>query len=397
MMDGSSRPAIPGAVDLATLIDRETPISWFEAVAVVQELCAVLPETRQAGQRAALEFEDIALTPEGGVEVRGVTTRGVPTVPQVAHVLLALLGEAQTPPVQLRLLALQEVSATAGRTTLADFSSQLAPFERPGRRNTIRELWERCTRAPAREVDARPKEPARTARVLPTRLPWWRNRRIYTSAATVALLVAIGMAAVWIRRWAAPLLSGGGQRPATEAAAADGDAMSAEHAERIRAAARRVWLGSEDRPAVPAPPPPLGAEPVAVVIAAPGAASQGLKPEAPAGESAAAAIVPAVPGASGEAAAELEFSAASADVLPPLPVWPHLPTSPKAGMRLEDLPQVELVVTPTGEVESVKLVTQPARVTSAMMLSAIKAWRFAPATRDGRPVRYRLALRLTNQ
>jgi hypothetical protein len=32
-----------------------------------------------------------------------------------------------------------------------------------------------------------------------------------------------------------------------------------------------------------------------------------------------------------------------------------------------------------------------------MMLSAIKAWRFAPATRDGRPVRYRLALRLTNQ
>jgi len=134
-----------------------------------------------------------------------------------------------------------------------------------------------------------------------------------------------------------------------------------------------------------------------VVIAAPGAASQVLKPEAPAGESAAAAMVPAVPKASREAAPELEFSAVNADVVPPLPVWPHLPTSPKAGMRLEDLPQVELVVTPTGEVESVKLVTQPARVTSAMMLSAIKAWRFAPATRDGQPVRYRLALRLTNQ
>jgi outer membrane biosynthesis protein TonB len=58
---------------------------------------------------------------------------------------------------------------------------------------------------------------------------------------------------------------------------------------------------------------------------------------------------------------------------------------------------VELLVSPTGEVESVKLLTQPARVMSAMMLSAIKTWRFAPASHDGRPVRYRLLLRLTNE
>ena len=32
-----------------------------------------------------------------------------------------------------------------------------------------------------------------------------------------------------------------------------------------------------------------------------------------------------------------------------------------------------------------------------MMLSVIKAWRFAPATRAGRPVRYRLVVPLTNQ
>jgi hypothetical protein len=54
-------------------------------------------------------------------------------------------------------------------------------------------------------------------------------------------------------------------------------------------------------------------------------------------------------------------------------------------------------VSPAGEVESVKLLTQSAGVGPAMMLSAIKNWRFHPATRDGQPVRYRMIIRLTNQ
>ena len=66
-------------------------------------------------------------------------------------------------------------------------------------------------------------------------------------------------------------------------------------------------------------------------------------------------------------------------------------------MRSDTLPQVELVVSSSGEVESVKLVTEQAGVGPSMMLSAIKAWRFRPATRDGEPVRYRLRMRLTNQ
>jgi len=91
------------------------------------------------------------------------------------------------------------------------------------------------------------------------------------------------------------------------------------------------------------------------------------------------------------------FSAADAEVVPPLLVRPHLRTSPRPGVRVEDLPQVELLVSPTGEVESVKLVSPSAGVTSAMMLSAIKTWRFEPAKRVGQPVRYRLLMRLTNQ
>ena len=91
------------------------------------------------------------------------------------------------------------------------------------------------------------------------------------------------------------------------------------------------------------------------------------------------------------------YSAADADVVRPALVHPRLPTTPRAGVRAEDVPQVEVVVSPEGEVESVKLVTPQAGVKPGMMLMALKAWRFAPATRGGRPVRYRLVVPLTNQ
>jgi hypothetical protein len=91
------------------------------------------------------------------------------------------------------------------------------------------------------------------------------------------------------------------------------------------------------------------------------------------------------------------YSAVDTEIVPPELVRPHVPKDPPPGVRSEDLPVAEVVVSATGEVESVKLVTQPVRVLAAMMLSAVKNWRFEPAMRDGRPVRYRMRLRLTNQ
>jgi hypothetical protein len=91
------------------------------------------------------------------------------------------------------------------------------------------------------------------------------------------------------------------------------------------------------------------------------------------------------------------YLATDATVVPPVLVRPRLRSRSSAGVLDESLPQVELVVSAAGEVESVRLVTQPTDVMSAMMLSAIKTWRFRPAEREGRPVRSRLVLRLTNQ
>ena len=53
---------------------------------------------------------------------------------------------------------------------------------------------------------------------------------------------------------------------------------------------------------------------------------------------------------------------------------------------------VEVIVSPDGEVERAKLISAPGDIHEAMILSAIKAWQFTPALKDGHPVRYRLIL-----
>jgi hypothetical protein len=288
------------------------PLSWFEAVAIVQELCDVLLESRRGGPAAQMEPGDAANTAVGGVDVCGGVVPGLPTVAQVAQLLLTLLGQAQT--LQLRLLALQEVSPTPSCPTLREWSARLAPFERPNRRDTIRAVNERFGQLPARDEDAAAKGQAPVRRSRATRPAWWRNRKVQSEAASTVLIVAAGLAAVWLWRVVAPILSGTRDRQQPEA----------------------------------------GAETTLC-------------------------------------------SAADIAVVRSSLMRPRLPTRSAAGVNEENLPQVELLISGTGEVESVKLLTQSASVPAAMMLSAIKTWRFEPATRAGQPVRYRLLLRLTNQ
>jgi hypothetical protein len=54
---------------------------------------------------------------------------------------------------------------------------------------------------------------------------------------------------------------------------------------------------------------------------------------------------------------------------------------------------MEVIVSETGSVERVRLVTPPQRMPDMFALSRAKVWKFTPATKDGRPVRYRLLLK----
>src|SRR6185436_6154792 len=87
------------------------------------------------------------------------------------------------------------------------------------------------------------------------------------------------------------------------------------------------------------------------------------------------------------------YSASDRDVTPPLATYPRLPAAPPDGIPAAAVSTLELLVNETGEVESVRLRGEPAQLADALLatmnLSAAKTWRFAPAVKEGRPVRYR--------
>jgi hypothetical protein len=84
-------------------------------------------------------------------------------------------------------------------------------------------------------------------------------------------------------------------------------------------------------------------------------------------------------------------------VSPPVDVRPQLPRALPPNVRPEQLSRLELIVSESGTVESVKLVGTPRNVHDAMFLSAAKAWQFHPALKDGRPVRFRKTVWITSE
>ena len=91
------------------------------------------------------------------------------------------------------------------------------------------------------------------------------------------------------------------------------------------------------------------------------------------------------------------YSRSDASVTPPRQVYPALRAHPSPGTRREDLSVLDMVVAADGQVEHVRLRTTPHDVHEFMLVSAAKAWRFEPATVDGRPVRFLLSVAITSR
>jgi hypothetical protein len=81
------------------------------------------------------------------------------------------------------------------------------------------------------------------------------------------------------------------------------------------------------------------------------------------------------------------YSAADTDVVPPTPPV----ASGLRPWRVQSGPAVEVIVANDGSVEKVQ-VLGTTHMSDALILSHVKAWKFAPAMRGGDPVRYRLLL-----
>jgi len=382
------------SVDLARLLARQTPIVWFEAVAIVQELSAEVVARGAERDLRVPELTEIAITPEGGIELRGDGPAGQGPVPRTARVLLTLLAEAQTLPVQLRLLALQEVSPTPSCKSLQEFSTRLELFERPGRTAIVRSVYDRFQKLPALEAELAedgtlsPNSPPPLPR--PLSPAWWRRRKVQAGAAAglVAVLI-VAMVSLWPRPEGQGANDGRG--PVTRAVSATADTVAQAAGSGLNTVARWFGVAVTDRPTATAP-----AEPASVDASPTSAPSRRTAPR-----TARPVELPRAAEATPEGQAPSTdttvYSPVDTEIVPPAFVRSRLPAEPPLGVRSEDLSEVEVVVSATGEVESVKLVTQPVRVLSVMMLSAVKNWRFQPATKDGQPVRYRMRMRLTNQ
>ena len=85
------------------------------------------------------------------------------------------------------------------------------------------------------------------------------------------------------------------------------------------------------------------------------------------------------------------YDASSPEVVPPVPMDAKaLP--PNTGENGSAQNRMELLVGANGRVEGVRMASRPARMSDMMMLSGAKNWVFRPATKDGKPVRYRLPI-----
>jgi len=85
------------------------------------------------------------------------------------------------------------------------------------------------------------------------------------------------------------------------------------------------------------------------------------------------------------------YSSADAGVVPP-----KVPDELLASLRTTGVPgmtnTLELLVSEDGTVERVRLLSQMQQLPDMMVLGAAKMWQLEPATREGRPVAYRLVL-----
>jgi hypothetical protein len=402
-------PDLP--VSIADLVSRHLPVHWSEAVAIVGELCTVLT-ANSPSEAAVPDAADVFITSAGAVVLRQGARRKHDTT-ELGHILHDLLDASSTP-TPVRLFMSMSISSNRYASVNA-FAEALAYYERPGRTELIRAVHERALATPPAETQ-RQSEPVQKEQdqekeepkpVQPPRRR--RSKAVVAAAAAAVLLCAVG-AGVWF--WMGP------QRASSSTAFGALAAQARSAAEKLGATVREtlgIPSGSEQVAEAPATAP-SPQKPRRVRRPVRAAASQPLKSSTlaalalstpfaaveptsrlPLGETMAPQLASMPEDASAPAIGETDvvevpvYSSTAVDVLPPVLLYPHLPpTAPK----VRSLPgnRMELLIGEDGMVERVKLIADPVRMSDMMLLHSAKTWRFQPALKDGRSVRYRLVL-----
>lgn len=399
------------------VLDRLGHVAWAEAVAIVEALCAARTSAAGGDERVP-ELSHISITAQGTI-VAGAGVTGPPG-PRLARTLHDLTA-AGAIPVPLRLFVTKWISSE-DEHSISDFAKELAYFARPNGAALIQAVYERAVAAPSTQAKPRPvPENAPPADQRP------RSRRLHFSRWLAASVIVLGAALVSLLAWrgistpsdrestftfatllsntvdmarrvaasvseragiAVPALSGSA---ATESRAQGGPSASAREAARTAPAAarpRNATPGTSTRPAagspaVPSSPTPRDASTLPAIST--------VVPRAPSRASVQADAAAERSGVNDVGELSPIYSSADLDVIPPEIRTPQLPAPLLSGVQAE-VNTIELIISEAGTVERVRLLSQPRRMADMMLLSGAKTWSFAPASKRGQSVRYRLLL-----
>jgi hypothetical protein len=382
---------------------------------------------------------NIVLTAEGIVEVRRASGFGfgpgkADSVQRLARTLHDITA-GQSIPAPLRLFIAKWVDAE-GTHSIASFARELGYFARPNGTELLRELYERCAafyRSPVfvHAPAAKPKAAKKTRKAAEVKPPE-AEKRVPPTAATrrqrAALVAAVAASAFALVFGIAAFVAPQGQAGSSSllaslaARAAEFGRSLGEVRTQISNLSTRLGehLALGDEPAAPPAAAPASTAParpraagrsatggavlpsLPVVSALPtiSDAATGVVVETPANVDAPALGLTASTSGPSAAAApaaatardpEAVYSYEDAGVDPPKMVYPQLPP-PALVLGSSSVNVMEIIVGQDGRVEKVKLVSPPRRLTDMMLLSGAKLWRFAPASVDGVPVKYRMAV-----
>lgn len=447
-------------VSLADLRARNVTPVWQEAVAVVQELIQTVKATTGSAELLP-DLEHIALIPNGDVVALPGSPEPANPVRHAA-VMLKLLVEGTATPPELESFIARNIGEPPQYDNVAEFSRNLAFFERPGRRADVERL---VGRAIAAEQTSRADEELRRLKerasevTQPMPAPAFLQQQKQAKTVPIPLVAVLAVIVIAGALWAWQRVSAPGapEREATTAAqaappasetttpAGDAPSMQAAEAPAAPAAAQSAPL-SDNAAAAPPPAAPnadqapksfiaragdavrsavnslIGSNEPAPLASTPTMASrpeptrprprrrpaqQAATAATPAPAAAPESVAPAPPPAAAPVQAmpsgidrSLEtplevFTARDEEVTPPVIVRPVLPKEPPPDVPPDEIGVVEVIVDENGDVLHVKLISPANRYRERMLVSASKMWKFRPAYKDGRPVRYKTRVRLT--
>lgn len=411
-LSGPTSFASENALTLSDILRRNVVIEWFEGVALVR---AIIDRLNSSSSSSVPELHQVELSSSGRVDLTGGSSTDEP-VRRLGQLLQATFGRSD-PPVQLRLMISQATAPTPAFASVREFDEVLGYYERPNREASLQALYERAAAAtPAQDSGKAPTLDAlaplptqeRPKPVKPPKSPEAKRRQRRLAIAAVGLLLIAGGLAQYVRTH----LGATESAEVSEMASKAGDVVGSAVVTGLSKVTETIGLGrlvseSEANATPPAPmltptlqmpvatgrrsgsrePLPAQAVPVLVYDLDIGPSMISSPSSGDATSNPASATDAPVPVSNGGPETGT-FTAANTDVVPPTGIRPQLPRELPRHVSTEQLTRIELLVAADGTVETVKLVSSPRTVHDSMWLSAIKAWQFQPAMKDGRPVRY---------